>query len=98
MFVLHYIICIGRVTPKDQVRIRMETELLKKLRHPNIIEIYDVWEQKQSSQLCFITQKASYTLKQHINNLHPAKTKVIKKYCRQILNALVYLHSLQPPI
>ena len=36
--------------------------------------------------LCFITQKSSYTLKQHIANLHPAKIKVIKKYCRQILS------------
>ena len=83
---------------KEQQRIRQETELLTTLRHPHIIEIYDVWENAARHTLCFITQKSSYTLKQHIANLHPAKIKVIKKYCRQILSALVYLHGLTPPI
>ena len=83
---------------KEQQRIRQETALLTTLRHPHIIEIYDVWENAARHTLCFITQKSSYTLKQHIANLHPAKIKVIKKYCRQILSALVYLHSLTPPI
>ena len=87
-----------RVAAKDQQRIRHETALLTQLRHPHIIEIYDVWENVQRQTLCFITQKSSYTLKQHIANLHPAKLKVIKKYCRQILSALEYLHGLQPPI
>ena len=87
-----------RVAAKDQQRIRQETSLLTQLRHPHIIEIYDVWENAAQHNLCFITQKSSYTLKQHIANLHPAKVKVIKKYCRQILSALAYLHSLTPPI
>jgi WNK lysine deficient protein kinase len=87
-----------RVASKDQQRIRQETSLLTQLRHPHIIEIYDVWENPAQHTLCFITQKSSYTLKQHIANLHPAKVKVIKKYCRQILSALAYLHSLTPPI
>lgn len=83
---------------KEQQRIRQETALLTTLRHPHIIEIYDVWENAARHTLCFITQKSSYTLKQHIANLHPAKIKVIKKYCRQILSALVYLHGVTPPI
>ena len=89
-----------RVALKDQKRILQETTLLTQLRHPHIIECYDAWQMDVNGhhQLCFITQKSSYTLKQHIANLHPAKVKVIKKYCRQILSALAYLHSLTPPI
>ena len=92
------IVDLRRLTSSDIKRIRSETDLLTKLRHPHIIEIYDVFELTDSKQLCFITEKMSYTLKQHIANLYPAKNKVIKKYCRQILYALSYLHSFIPPI
>lgn len=89
---------LRRLSNSDIKRIRSETDLLTRLRHPHIIEIYDVFELVEQQQLCFITEKMSYTLKQHINNLYPAKIKVIKKYCRQILTALMYLHSFNPPI
>jgi serine/threonine protein kinase len=40
-----------------------------------------------------VTAIAAKTLKEHIHFLHPAKPAILKKCCRQILEALAYLHT-----
>lgn len=52
-----------------------------------------------ADQICFTTEiVTSGTLKQYTNRVKSIKLKVIKKWCRQILTALDYLHSHDPPI
>lgn len=92
------VVDLRKMSAKDRERITQETELLKTLRHPHIMAIHDVWQDAEQQKIVFITERSAYTLKQHIANLHPAKRTVIKKYSRQILTALEYLHSLSPPI
>jgi len=85
--------------PENEVKkIHSETEVLAKLHHPNIIQFMDVWMADNEEELVFITEKASGTLKAFIERIHPVKPRMIRKWCRQILNALTYLHEQTPPI
>ena len=88
-----------RLPANEKRRIRSETEILAELQHPHIINFYHVWENKAKEQICFTTEiVTSGTLKQYTNRVKSIKLKVIKKWCRQILTALDYLHSHVPPI
>jgi WNK lysine deficient protein kinase len=64
---------------------------IAQLQHPNILNIYEVW--RKEGKLHYVTEKASLTLRTHIHNLYPAKKKILRKYARQILDGLNYLHS-----
>lgn len=88
-----------RLPIAEKKRIRLETEILRELSHPHIINFYQVWENKEKEQICFTTEiVTSGTLKQYTNRVKGIKLKVIKKWCRQILTVLDYLHSHEPPI
>lgn len=90
---------LRRVPGGDQKRIKSETEILRQLKHPHIINFYDVWTNPEKEQICFTTEiVTSGTLKQYINRVQRVKLKVIKRWCRQILDGLNYLHRHLPPI
>lgn len=92
-------VTLARLPPNEKKRIRMETEILAELDHPHIINFYHVWENKERDQICFTTEiVTSGTLKQYVSRVRNVKLKVIKKWCRQILTALDYLHIHSPPI
>ncbi len=58
-----------------------ETEILKELTHPHIINFGTVWENEAAEQICFTTEiVTSGTLKQYISRVKGVKLKVIKKY------------------
>lgn len=61
---------------------------------------YDAWKNPEKDQICFTTELVSGgTLKEFFGGEGiKLKLKVVKKWCRQILSALAYLHSLSPPI
>ncbi|KAJ1498373.1 hypothetical protein HMI54_012726 [Coelomomyces lativittatus] len=80
-----------------------EVQLLRCLRHDNIINCFHVWSQKGPDgrdRIYFITElMTSGTLKSFIRKTKgQLKLKVIKNLCRQILKGLAYLHSHSPPI
>jgi WNK lysine deficient protein kinase len=90
---------IRKLPLSEKKRIKLETEILAELTHPHIINFYHVWENPSVEQICFTTEiMTSGTLKQYIGRIKAIKLKVIKKWCRQILNGLDYLHSHTPPI
>ena len=89
-----------RLPEGEKRRIRMETSILSRLNHPHIINFYHVWEKEGDEDMISFTTEivTSGTLKHYTQRLKSVKVKVIKKWCRQILRALVYLHSHSPPI
>ncbi|KAI8388452.1 kinase-like domain-containing protein [Radiomyces spectabilis] len=75
-----------------------EIEILKSVRHPNIIAFHDAWYGE--NEFVFITElMTSGTLREYIRKLSPLPNfKIVKRWSRQILKGLAYLHGHSPPI
>jgi WNK lysine deficient protein kinase len=84
---------------EEEAKIRNEVSILKTLKHPNILELHDFWRDHDSQQICFITDvMADGRLSQFISRVGQVNRCVIKNWCRQILSALVYMHTQSPHI
>lgn len=67
------------------------------MRHPNIINFHDCWY--NNVEFVFVTElMTSGTLREYIRKLQSPNMKIIKRWSRQILKGLLYLHSHNPPI
>ncbi|RUP19793.1 hypothetical protein BC936DRAFT_139289 [Jimgerdemannia flammicorona] len=76
-----------------------EIGILKSVRHPNIITFHDAWFNNNSGEFVFITElMTSGTLREYIRKLSLPNMKIVKRWSRQILKGLVYLHGHEPPI
>jgi serine/threonine protein kinase len=74
-----------------------EISLLKNINHPNIIKILDYWFFEDN--FIFITElMTGGSLNEYIEKNGPLGLKLIKKWSKQILDGLVYLHTQDPPI
>ncbi|KAI9282267.1 kinase-like domain-containing protein [Sporodiniella umbellata] len=75
-----------------------EIQILKSVRHPNIIAFHDAWYGE--NEFVFVTElMTSGTLREYIRKLVPLPNlKIIKRWSRQILKGLAYLHGHNPPI
>eukprot|EP01004_Peranema_trichophorum_P003793 NODE_275_length_3048_cov_67.677949_g239_i0.p1 GENE.NODE_275_length_3048_cov_67.677949_g239_i0~~NODE_275_length_3048_cov_67.677949_g239_i0.p1 ORF type:complete len:650 (+),score=114.08 NODE_275_length_3048_cov_67.677949_g239_i0:75-2024(+) len=79
-----------------QDKMRHEVQLLQQLNHPNIIKIYDYWEDIERNMLVFITElMTSGTLREFIikQRSQTVRRKIMKNFCVQILEGLRYLHD-----
>ncbi|KAI8342304.1 kinase-like domain-containing protein [Chlamydoabsidia padenii] len=74
-----------------------EIQILKSIRHPNIIALHDAWH--TDNEFVFITElMTSGTLREYLKRLSLPNLKIVKRWSRQILKGLVYLHDHHPPI
>mmetsp|Transcript_17794 Transcript_17794/g.25015 ORF Transcript_17794/g.25015 Transcript_17794/m.25015 type:complete len:679 (+) Transcript_17794:59-2095(+) len=82
----------------DKKQIEEEKSTLQKLNHPNIIKVYANWTKK--NQLIFITDwVTSGSLRDYMTRMKTTvKLRVLKRWCKQILDGLHYLHSQRPPV
>ena len=85
---------ISHIKREDKIRIYNEIQILKKLNHPNIINIIDVWYNKEKKQVVFTVPLFSYNLKKFIEKyyLHISTEHKIK-WVKQLINGISYLHS-----
>ncbi|XP_020595451.1 LOW QUALITY PROTEIN: probable serine/threonine-protein kinase WNK9 [Phalaenopsis equestris] len=80
-------------------RLYCEIHLLKTLRHKNIMKFHASWVDTSKRKINFITEMfTSGTLRQYRQKHRRVNIKALKHWCRQILSALLYLHSHDPPI
>ncbi|KAF9336822.1 hypothetical protein BGZ91_009802 [Linnemannia elongata] len=86
-----------QTTKQEYAELSQEVEILKRVRHPNIINFHDCWY--SNTEFIFITElMTSGTLREYIRKLQSPNLRVVKRWCRQILKGLIYLHSYDPPI
>lgn len=82
---------------EERVTYLEEIQLLKSIFHPNIIELYDFWF--TDNNFVFITElMTSGTLRDYIRNVKDMNIKIIRKWSKQILEGIFYLHNLNPMI
>lgn len=80
-------------------RLYSEVGLLRKLRNKNIISLYSVWRDEKRNTLNFITEVCtSGNLREYRKKHKHVSTKALKKWSRQILKGLDYLHTHEPCI
>ncbi|KAF9548237.1 Serine/threonine-protein kinase wnk4 [Mortierella hygrophila] len=95
---------IDHLTKKEAQKILSEIEILQSIRNDHIINFYASWSTKAPNggeRVVFVTElMSSGTLKQYLKKTLKGtlKPKVLKSWCRQILQGLVYLHTHNPPI
>ena len=68
--------------------------IMKNLKHPNIIQYYYGWLDQNKKKVYMITEFfTGGTLKNHLKISKSPRLRVIKKWIKEILNGLNYLHS-----
>ncbi|XP_009593928.1 probable serine/threonine-protein kinase WNK11 [Nicotiana tomentosiformis] len=78
-------------------KIYSEIELLKNLKNDNIIVMYHFWKDCEKNILNFITEAcASGNLRDYRKKHRHVSVKALKKWSRQILKGLDYLHTHEP--
>ena len=90
---------MGNLPDIEAKRIVDEASVLTELKHPNIIQLISHWYSQEKQTLVFITELLKGgTLKQYLSKIPSPILGVIKKWCKEILNGLDYLHSFETPI
>ncbi|CAI9786260.1 unnamed protein product [Fraxinus pennsylvanica] len=84
--------------PSVIIRLHSEIELLKTLKHDNIIVLYHFWKDVDKNTLNFITEACESNLREYRKKHRHVSIKAIKKWSRQILKGLDYLHTHEPCI
>ncbi|XP_058068879.1 probable serine/threonine-protein kinase WNK11 [Magnolia sinica] len=80
-------------------RLYSEVMLLRTLQNENIIELYNVWTDMKHNTLNFITEVCtSGNLREYRKKHKHVSVKALKKWSRQILRGLEYLHTHEPCI
>ncbi|KAM1739793.1 hypothetical protein ACFX11_015456 [Malus domestica] len=84
---------------EDLVRLYSEVHLLKTLKHKNIIKFYNSWVDAKHENINIITEIfTSGTLRQYRRKHKHVDLRALKKWSRQILEGLWYLHNHDPPV
>ncbi|CAI0549135.1 unnamed protein product, partial [Linum tenue] len=85
--------------PDDLQRLYSEVHLLSTLNHPSIIRFYTSWIDTRHRTFNFITEMfTSGTLREYRRKYRQVSMRAIKRWARQILQGLVYLHGHDPPV
>ncbi|GLT56993.1 hypothetical protein SLA2020_300010 [Shorea laevis] len=80
-------------------RLYSEVRLLRTLANKNIISLYHVWSDDHHNTLNFITEVCtSGNLRQYRKKHRQVSMKALKKWSKQILKGLNYLHTHEPCI
>jgi serine/threonine protein kinase/ankyrin repeat protein len=88
---------VDRLMPEERKKVYNEVTLLRRLDHKNIIKLYDSFVSPGADgteSVDFITElMMSGTLKEYLKKAKVVKLKVIRRWCSNILEAIVYLHE-----
>ena len=89
----------GRVlTEEERKRLQAEIEIGQELKHPHVITFFESWLDGSTGNMVFITELfTSGTLRQFRRKYTKLDTKAIKRWSRQILEGLAYLHEEHDP-
>ncbi|CAN0901723.1 Probable serine/threonine-protein kinase WNK4 [Linum grandiflorum] len=85
--------------PDDLQRLYSEVHLLSTLNHPSILRFYSSWIDSHHQTFNSITEMfTSGTLREYRMKYRRVNIRAIKRWARQVLEGLVYLHSHDPPV
>lgn len=84
-------------SPEELQRLYSEVHLLSTLNHPSIIQFHTSWIDLRGRGFNFITEMfTSGSLRQYRKRYSRIDIRAVKRWARQILDGLVYLHGHDP--
>ena len=90
---------LKHLLPEDIPKVKEELDVIRQLKHDNLISWMDHWYKPDAKSMVFITElMPEGSLRQYLQKIGTPRTKVIRQWARQILSGLTYLHSQSPPI
>lgn len=91
---------IVNITDEDSIKkIKAEIEILKPLKHPNIISFIFCFYNDAKNEIVFITELFSGgSLSKYLLQFKYPRLRLVKLWCQEILKGLKYLHEYKPPI
>lgn len=93
---------VDRIPQAQLAKLQFEVDLLARLQHKNIINLFASWRGKKvkgKQAMDFITElMSSGTLKEYLTRARAMKVKVIRRWCHNLLEAISYLHEQNPPV
>eukprot|EP00808_Paulinella_micropora_P000266 g74725.t1 len=93
------IIDLNGVSSTERSRLENECRRLTQIHNRYILGVVSSWVDKEQEKLCVITEHTtSGSLKSYVDGISRLKLKIVKKWARQILEGLAFLHSQKPPI
>ncbi len=87
---------VSTIDPKTVDKIYQEIEILNKCGNQciYIMKLYDSWIDKELKKIVFITEIAtSGSLRDFINKVKKVKLRIIKKWIKQLLYGIKFLHT-----
>ncbi|CAN6362338.1 unnamed protein product [Urochloa humidicola] len=91
----------GRImgSPKELQRLKTEIQLLRSLQHKHILKLYALWVDNKKRTVNIITELfTSGNLRQYRTKHKKVDIKAMRRWAKQILTGLTYLHDQKPPI
>lgn len=91
----------GRImeSPKELQRLKTEIQLLRSLHHKHILRLYASWVDNKNRTVNIITELfTSGNLREYRTKHKKVDMKAMRRWAKQILTGLAYLHSQKPPI
>ncbi|CAG9466515.1 unnamed protein product [Pedinophyceae sp. YPF-701] len=87
------------LTPEQTDNVMEEVGLGKGLSHKNIIKMYRCWVSDYDHSVNFVTELFTSGNLRNFHKKHPdLGERTVKRFSRQILEGLAYLHSQEPPV
>jgi serine/threonine protein kinase len=87
------VIKLTTITIEEKDQITKDFFQFSKLNHPNILKLIDYWENNEKNHIVTITELTNCSLKQYLRKKMQVRLKVIKEWCRSILEVIKYLYS-----
>ncbi|KAK3119816.1 hypothetical protein QOZ80_9AG0675660 [Eleusine coracana subsp. coracana] len=86
-------------SPKELQRLKTEIQLLRSLQHKHILKLYTSWIDKKKGTVNMVTELfTSGNLREYRTKHKKVDMKAMRRWAKQILTGLAYLHSQKPPI
>lgn len=86
-------------SPKELQRLKTEIQLLRSLHHKHILKLYTSWVDNKKRAVNIITELfTSGNLREYRTKHKKVDMKAMRRWAKQILTGLAYLHSQKPPI
>mmetsp|Transcript_57672 Transcript_57672/g.125439 ORF Transcript_57672/g.125439 Transcript_57672/m.125439 type:complete len:127 (+) Transcript_57672:25-405(+) len=88
------VVDFGQISEQTKKRVRNEFKVWKDIVHPNIVALQDTWFDKKNDQVVFITEMFDGgNLRSFLKEKGKQRVGTIKKWGKQILMALAFLHE-----